>query len=203
MPEQRLKGVKVAILVANDFEQIEMVKPRQALSEEGAQTFLIAPSAEQRVDQFVVVHAAQGKVQGINHDRLGDMFDVDVPLEQANPMDYDALLLPGGALSPDQLRISDKARSFVSMMDDASKPIAVICHGPWTLVSANRVVGRTLTSWPTLQDDIRNAGGNWIDQEVVVDANWVSSRGPADIPAFNNAMIRLFAQRVAAQRKAA
>lgn len=195
MADKKLQGIKVAILVANDFEQIEMTEPRKALDDAGAQTFLIAPSQDQCYDQFVVVHAAKGEVQALNHDQQAQKFKVDVPLEQAEAGDYDALLLPGGAMSPDQLRMSDKAKHFVSLFDECDKPIAFICHSPWTLISANRVVGRTLTSWPSLQDDIRNAGGNWVNEPVVFDANWVSSRGPADIPAFNQAMITLFSER--------
>lgn len=178
--EQNLQGKKIAILVADDFEQAEMVQPRSALEDAGAKTFIVSP--------------AKGQVQGMNHDVKADRFDVDVPLDQANADDYDALLLPGGALNPDQLRAIDMAKQFVRQFDRRDKPIAVICHGAWTLVSAGLVSGRTMTSWPSIQDDIRNAGAHWVDSEVVIEHNWVSSRKPADIPAFNRAIVRLFAE---------
>jgi protease I len=175
-----LQGKKVAILVADDFERVEMVEPRKALEEAGAQTMIISP--------------ADGQVQSMNHDEKADKFNVDVLLNQANPDDFDALLLPGGALNPDQLRANSKAKEFVRAFDVKDKPIAAICHGAWTLVSAGLVSGRTLTSWPSIQDDIRNAGGHWIDEKSVRDQNWVSSRSPMDIPAFNEAMIELFSE---------
>lgn len=182
MAQQNLQGKKVAILVADDFEQVEMTEPRKALWDAGAQTFIVSP--------------AEGQVQGVNHDKLADKFKVDVSLNDANADDFDALLLPGGALNPDQLRVNEKAKQFVRQFDEAGKPIAFICHAPWTLVSAGLVRGRTLTSYHTIKDDIVNAGGNWVDQEVVFDNNWVSSRSPKDIPAFNQSMIRLFAEGV-------
>jgi len=188
MPDKPLQGMRVAALVANDFEQVELAEPMKALREAGAEVDIVSPET--------------GKVQGMNHDVKADEFPVDVPLDQADPSQYDAALLPGGALNPDKLRSLPKAREFVHVMDDAGKPIAVICHGPWTLVSAGLVRGRTLTSWPSIQDDIKNAGGNWVDREVVVDRNWVSSRMPRDIPAFNREMINLFAS-ATRQRKAA
>lgn len=189
MAEKKLEGKKVAILVTNDFEQVEMTKPRQALDDAGAETYLISP--------------VEGEVQGINHDVKANRFKVDVPLDEANPADYDALLLPGGALNADELRINPKAQEFARHFDEEGKPIAVICHAPWLLVSANLVRGRTLTSWPTLKDDIRNAGGNWVDQEVVIDNNWVSSRGPKDIPAFNEKAIQLISEGKKARKEAA
>lgn len=189
MAEKKLEGKKVAILVTNDFEQVEMTKPRQALDDAGAETYLISP--------------AEGEVQGMNHDVKANRFKVDVPLDDANPADYDALLLPGGALNADELRINPKAQEFARHFDEEGKPIAVICHAPWLLVSANLVRGRTLTSWPTLKDDIRNAGGNWVDQEVVIDNNWVSSRGPKDIPAFNEKAIQLISEGKKARKEAA
>jgi protease I len=130
----------------------------------------------------------------VNHDVKADKFKVDIPLEQANADEFDALLLPGGALNPDQLRMMDKAKEFVAKFDEEGKPIAVICHGPWTMVSAGIVKGRAMTSWPSIKDDIKNAGANWVDKEVVVDDNWVSSRKPDDIPAFNDKMIQLFSE---------
>jgi len=189
MAEKKLEGKKVAILVTNDFEQVEMTKPRQALDDAGAETYLISP--------------AEGEVQGMNHDVKANRFKVDVPLDEANPADYDALLLPGGALNADELRINPKAQEFARHFDEEGKLIAVICHAPWLLVSANLVRGRTLTSWPTLKDDIRNAGGNWVDQEVVIDNNWVSSRGPKDIPAFNEKAIQLISEGKKARKEAA
>ena len=200
---EKLDGLRVAILVANDFEQVEMVVPRKVLDDAGAQTFLIAPSEPLMVDNLEVVHPARCEVQGIHHDKPGDMFPVSLPLEMANANDFDALLLPGGVMNADQLRIIDKAKEFVQSFDQNMKPIAVICHGPWTLVSAGLMVGRTITSWPSLKDDIRNAGGNWVNQEVCEDRNWVSSRAPQDLPAFNKAMLRLFSQFTGHMRKAA
>lgn len=188
MAEGKLQGLKVAALVADYFEQVELTEPMKALQKAGAEVSIVSPHG--------------GKVQAVNHIKPAEKFDVDVPLDQADAGQFDALLLPGGALNPDALRTIDQALSFVKGFDQAGKPIAVICHGPWTLVSANLVKGRTITSWPSLKDDIINAGGKWVDREVVVDGNWVSSRQPADIPAFNREMINLFARQVE-QRKAA
>ena len=131
----------------------------------------------------------------MNHDVKADVFAVDLTLDEANPDDFDAVLLPGGVINADALRMYPKAREFVRRIDEAGKPIAVICHAPWLLVSADLVRGRTLTSWPSLQDDIRNAGGTWVDREVVPYHNWVSSRGPRDLPSFNREMVSLFARR--------
>ena len=178
MRDNTLQGMRVAVLVANDFEQIECTDPVRALREAGAQVDIVSPE--------------KGEVRGIHHDKIGDTFPVDVQLSDANPQDYDALLLPGGALNPDKLRALREARDFVAAFDREGKPIAVICHGPWTLVSAGLVKGRTLTSWPSIRDDIVNAGGNWVDREVVVDRNWVSSRKPQDLPAFDREMINVF-----------
>jgi len=176
----RLDGLRVAILVTNDFERVELTEPQQTLEEEGAQTLIIAPQG--------------GQLQSLNHDVKADVFDVDLTLDEADPDDFDAILLPGGVINADALRMNAKAQEFVRRIDEAGKPIAVICHGPWVLVSAGLVRGRTLTSWPTLQDDIRNAGGRWVNSEVVHDGNWVSSRGPRDLPAFNREMVSLFAK---------
>jgi deglycase len=181
MQKSLLDGMRVAILVTNDFEQVELVEPKKALEQVGAETMIIAPEP--------------GQVQGMNHDIKADTFKVDMTLDQANPDDFDAVLLPGGALNADALRIERKAQAFVEKMNRADKPLAIICHAPWLLVSARLVIGRTLTSYHTIQDDIRNAGGKWVDQEVVRDHNWVSSRSPKDIPAFNQAVIALFAER--------
>jgi protease I len=177
---QELNGKKVAILVADGFEQVEMTKPKQALEEAGAQTHIISPEGD--------------KVQGWNHFDKADEFPVDVSLDRANPNDYDALLLPGGVANPDQLRVNPKAVQFVKSFFEASKPVAAICHGPWTLIEANAVQGRTVTSWPSLQTDLRNAGANWVDQEVVVDQGLVTSRKPDDIPAFIGKMIEEFVE---------
>nr|BBH94363.1 glutamine amidotransferase [Thermogemmatispora argillosa] len=180
MQGTNLQGMRVAILATDYFEQVELSEPRKALEEAGARTAIVAPKA--------------GQIQGVNHVEKGDSFPVDLTLQQANPDEFDAVLLPGGALNADALRVQREAQEFVRRLDAAGKPIAVICHGPWLLVSAGLVRGRTLTSYHTIQDDIRNAGGNWVDQEVVRDRNWVSSRSPRDLPAFNRAMVELFAQ---------
>jgi protease I len=179
MNKNRLQGSGVAILVTDGFEQIELTNPKEALEKEGATVKIIAPKA--------------GEVQGFNHAEKGDKFNVDLTLEQANPDEFDAVLLPGGVFNADKLRVEKKAQEFVRRIDQQGKPIAVICHGPWLLVSAGLVKGRRLTSYHTLQDDLRNAGGEWVDAEVIRDRNWVSSRKPADLPAFNREMIALFA----------
>jgi protease I len=172
--------MRVAILVTDDFEQAELVEPRKALDEAGARTTVISPKP--------------GKVRAFKHDELVGEVDVDTTFNDANPEDFDAVLIPGGALNADALRVVNSAQEFVRYMDDSGRPIAVICHGPWLLVSADLVDGRTLTSYHTIQDDIRNAGGQWMDKEVVRDQNWVSSRQPSDIPAFNREMINMFAE---------
>lgn len=177
----QLDGVRVAILVTDGFEQVELEKPRKALQDAGAETVVIAPKG--------------GTVQGMNHDGKADEFTVDMELDDADPEEFDAVLLPGGVGNADNLRMEEAARRFVKAIEKSRKPIAVICHGPWLLVSSGLVKGRELTSYFTLQDDIRNAGGKWQDEEVVADGNWVSSRKPDDIPAFNQAMIALFKQR--------
>jgi len=180
MPVQSLDQMHIAILVTQDFEQSELTEPRTALEQAGAATTLIAPKP--------------GKVQSMRHDEKADQFDVDLTLDEARPDAFDALLLPGGALNADALRMEPRAQDFVRRIDQAGKPIAVICHGPWLLVSAGLARGRTLTSYPTIQDDLRNAGATWVNREVVRDRNWVSSRQPADIPAFNREMLGLFAE---------
>lgn len=180
MPEKTLKGFRVAVICTDLFEQSEMTEPRKALDEAGAKTVLIAPN--------------NGKVQGVKHDRKADEFPVDMALDDADPEQFDAVLLPGGAMNADALRMNEKAQEFVRHMDRADKPIAVICHGPWLLVSAGLCRGRNMTSYYTIQDDLKNAGAHWSDREVVRDANWVSSRKPDDIPAFNREMLALFAE---------
>ncbi|MBN9388308.1 MAG: type 1 glutamine amidotransferase [Chloroflexi bacterium] len=184
MADTTLNGLRVAILATDDFEQVELVKPKQALDQAGAITKIISPQPK------------NGQVVGFNHDTKGDTFKVDLPLEQANPAEFDAVLLPGGALNADNLRVNRQAQDFVRQVDQAGKPIAVICHAPWLLVSAGLVRGRKLTSYHTIQDDVRNAGGQWEDSQVVQDRNWVSSRQPDDIPAFNQAMLNLFSKGV-------
>jgi protease I len=179
MKEKNLASLRVAILATNGFEQSEMTEPRQALREAGAETILIAPQS--------------GKLQAMRHDVRADYFDVDLTLDKANPDDFDAALVPGGALNADALRADQRAKDFIRRLDEAGKPIAVICHGAWLLVSAELTKGRTLTSYHTIQDDIRNSGGHWVDREVVVDRNWVSSRQPSDLPAFKREMVALFA----------
>jgi protease I len=174
----RLEGMRVAILVENMFEQIELTEPRKTLDQQGAQTVLVSPQSD--------------RVQGMNHDDKGDAFDVDLPLDRANPQEFDALLLPGGVTNPDRLRVNGKAMQFVRSFVDAGKPIAAICHGPWSLVEVDAVRGRRVTSWPSLQTDIRNAGGTWVDEVNVTDQNLTTSRRPDDIPKFNEAMLRLF-----------
>lgn len=180
MQEKRLDGMRVAILVSTDFEQAEMTEPRKALDQAGAKTTLISTQ--------------QGQTQGFNHDKAGDTFKVDMALDQAKPDEFDAVLLPGGALNADALRMQPKAQEFVRQFDQNKRPMAIICHAPWLLVSAGLVRGRTLTSYHTIQDDIKNAGANWLDQEMVRDGNWVTSRSPKDIPAFNRGMIELFSE---------
>jgi protease I len=177
--QKKLNGTKVAILVADGFEQVELTEPKKALEEAGAQTEIVSP--------------VEDEVQGWHHYDAGDNFPVDVQLEEANPEDYDALLLPGGVANPDQLRMIPEAVEFVKSFFDAGKPVAAICHGPWTLIDAGVVRGRQITSWPSLQTDLRNAGAKWVDQEVVTDNGLVTSRKPDDIPAFNQKMIEEFA----------
>ncbi len=173
-----LQGLRVAILVTDDFEQAELIEPRKALQEAGAETTVISPKP--------------GQVQAMQHDDKTEKIKVDMALDRANADNFDAVLLPGGALNADNLRVEKKAQEFVRKIDQAGKPIAVICHGPWLLVSAGLVKGRKMTSYHTIQDDLRNAGAQWEDAEVVRDRNWVSSRKPDDIPAFNREMIQLF-----------
>jgi len=175
-----LKGLKVAILIDDGFEQVEMVDPRKALDQAGAETRIVSPRTE--------------RVRGWNFTDWGDKFPVDVPLDKARPNDFDALHLPGGVINPDALRIQPKAVEFVKAFFDAGKPVSVICHGPWTVIEAGAARGRRIASWPSLKTDLRNAGAEWMDQEVVTDGNLVSSRKPDDIPAFNRSMIDIFSR---------
>jgi protease I len=174
-----LKGKRVAVLVTDGFEQVEMTGPRSALEKAGATVELLAPRA--------------GKVKAWRAKDWGDEFDVDLRLEDAEADRYDALVLPGGVMSPDKLRVLPEAREFVRAFFDEEKPVAAICHGPWTLIDAGVVEGRRMTSWPTLETDLRNAGAHWVDKEVVVDGTLVTSRKPDDIPAFNREVIALIA----------
>jgi protease I len=177
---RRLDGKKVAILVADGFEQVEMTKPREALDEAGAQT--------------KIVSLKSGKIQGMNHADKGDKFDVDVTVSEARPEEFDALMIPGGLYNPDAIRTNEKALGFARHFFRESKPVAVICHGPQVLINADLVRGRRMTSWPAIRVDMRNAGARWVDEEVVVDNGLISSRKPDDIPAFNRKMIEEFAE---------
>jgi protease I len=180
MANTKLNGKRVAILATDGVEQVELTEPRKALDEAGAKTTLISPKS--------------GKIKGWQHDHWGDELDVDLELGSANPGDFDALMLPGGVMNPDHLRQDQRAVDFVRQMFQSGKPVAAICHGPWLLVEAGCVRDHTVTSWPSLQTDIRNAGGDWVDREVVTDEGLVTSRKPDDIPAFNRKMIEEFAE---------
>ena len=173
-----LHGKRIAILATNGVEQVELTEPRKALEEAGAKTDLVSP--------------AQGKLQTWQHMEKGDQFPVDVALETADPDNYDGLMLPGGVANPDQLRMLPHAVEFVRSFFDRDKPVAAICHAPWMLVEADVVRGRTVTSWPSLKTDLRNAGAKWVDREVVEDNHLVTSRKPDDIPAFNRKVLDLF-----------
>jgi protease I len=184
-----LSNLKVAILVAEGFEQVELTKPKEALENAGATTKIVSP--------------AEGQVEGWNHFDKGDKFTVDVPLKEANPSDFDALLLPGGVANPDQLRMKPEAVKFIKSFFEAGKPVAAICHAPWTLIEAEVVKGRKITSWPSIKTDLINAGAEWVDEECVVDEGLVTSRKPEDIPAFNEKMIEEFAEGIHRGQKAA
>jgi protease I len=177
---QNLNGKKIAILVDKGFEEVELTSPKQALEDAGAQTFIVSPQ--------------DGTVQAWNRTDWGQGYPVDVPLEQANPRDYDALVLPGGVMNPDKLRMNPTAIQFIKDFFTSGKPVAAICHGPWTLIEAGVVKGRTLTSYPSLQTDLKNAGAHWVDQPVVVDRGLVTSRRPHDLEAFDRKMVEEFAE---------
>lgn len=177
---EKLSGKKVAILAADGFEEVELTKPRAALDEAGART--------------TVVSIKPGKIQGMNHADKGDTILVDGTLDEAKPEDFDALMIPGGLMNPDTLRSSEEALEFVRHFFREGKPVAAICHAPWVLIDAGVIRGRTVTSWPAIKTDVRNAGANWVDQEVVVDNGLVTSRKPDDIPAFNKKMIEEFCE---------
>ena len=175
-----LNGGRFAILATDGFEQSELLEPRKALDEAGATTQVVSPAGK--------------KIKGWDQKDWGKEVSVDVPLDSAHAEEFDALLLPGGVMNPDQLRMNPTAVQFVKQFTDAGKPVAAICHGPWTLVEAGAVRGRTMTSWPSLKTDLKNAGASWVDKEVVNDQGVVTSRRPDDIPAFNREMIRLFSE---------
>ena len=170
-----LQGCKVAVLAVYGFEEAELIEPGRALTEAGATVHVISAKA--------------AKIQGFKHVDKGDTVDVDATFDKATPRDYDAVVLPGGVVNSDAIRLLPQAQAFVKAADNAKKPIAVICHGAWLPLSAGLLKGRTVTSWPSLQDDIRNAGGTWVDQEVVEDGNFITSRKPDDLPAFNRTLI--------------
>jgi protease I len=183
-----LSGKRVAILATDGVEQAELIEPRKALDAAGANTKVVSPKS--------------GSIKGWNHTDWGDPIKVDVTLDNTSPDDYDALMLPGGVMNPDHLRMNENAVNFVRAFFEAGKPVAAICHGPWMLVEADVVRGRNVTSWPSLQTDLRNAGANWTDSQVVTDHGLVTSRKPDDIPAFNKKMIEEFAEGVHEEQRA-
>jgi protease I len=188
MADDTLNGLTVAILVTDGFEQVELIEPRKALDGAGAKTRVVSPKS--------------GRVRGWKFTDWGDEVRVDAPLDQAKPENFDALLLPGGVMNPDSLRMAPKAVAFAKAFFDAGKPVASICHGPWTILEAGAARGRQMTSWPSLKTDLTNAGANWVDKEVVVDKGLVTSRKPDDLPAFNREMVMLF-KTASARRHAA
>ena len=179
MADETLQGLKIAILVTDGFEEVELTEPRKALDQAGADTRVVSPQGDE--------------VRGWNFTDWGQTLPVDLKLDQARPQDFDALLLPGGVINSDKLRIVPAAIAFVRAFFDAGKPVAAICHGPWAIIEADKARGRRMTSWPSVRTDLRNAGADVVDQEAVVDGNLVTSRKPDDIPAFNREMIKLFA----------
>jgi protease I len=180
MANRNLEGLNVAILVTDGFEQVELVDPRKALDDAGASTKIVSPKKD--------------KVRGWKFTEWGDQLPVDVALNQTTAHEFDALLLPGGVINPDKLRMMPEAVEFVKAFFDAGKPVAAICHGPWTVIETGYARGRRMTSWPSLKTDLRNAGANWTDEEAVTDGNLVTSRKPDDIPAFNRAVNNLFSR---------
>ena len=189
MPDQNLQGFRVAIIANDLFEQSELIEPKKALEDAGAQVKVISTKG--------------GEIQGVQHDKKDKKVKVDQTLDEVSPDDFDALMLPGGAMNADSLRMVKKAQEFARSIDSSGRPIAVICHGPWLLASAGLLKGRKMTSYFTIQDDIRNAGAEWQNSESVVDRNWVSSRQPDDIPRFNQEMLRLFSEHMSRGRRAA
>ena len=184
----RIEGRRVAVLVDNGFEQVELEKPMQALRDAGAEAVIVSPQ--------------KNKVKGWKHTDWGDQFDVDVQLDSARADDFDALVLPGGQMNPDNLRVNQRAVSFARAFFEAGKPVAAICHGPWLLIEADVVRGRRMTSWPSLRTDLRNAGAEWVDESVVVDSGLVTSRKPDDLPDFNRKMVEEIAEGVHAGQSA-
>ena len=184
----KLQGKKIAIVATDGFEQVELTEPQKALQEAGATTHVISPKA--------------GQIKGWKFTDWGDTVKVDKTLDEAKPGEYDALVLPGGQINPDKLRIEPKAVAFVTEFFNSGKPVGAICHGPWMLVEAGVVKGRTLTSWPSIRTDIRNAGGHWVDEQVVTDQNLTTSRKPDDLPAFNERLIQEIRQTKRAMKAA-
>lgn len=180
MAEDTLVGLRIAILATDGFEQSELLEPRKALDEAGADTEVVSPK--------------EGTIRGWNHKEWGQEVAVDQALDNVDPKDYDALLLPGGVMNPDALRMQSKAVAFTKAFFDDGKPVAAICHGPWMVLEAGAAKGHRMTSWPSLQTDLRNAGAEWVDQEVVVDGNLATSRKPDDLPAFDREIVKLFGQ---------
>jgi protease I len=180
MTQQVLEGLRIAVLAANGFEQVEVTHPISAFEELGA--------------EVEIVSLRPGKIMGMNLMTPGKSIEVDRTVFTADPDDYHALFVPGGFISPDSLRQSERVLDFVRVFETSGKPIATICHGPWVLISAGLVPGRHLAAWPGIRDDVRNAGGVWVDEQVVHDGNWVSSRGPHDLHAFDTAMVGHFAE---------
>jgi protease I len=186
---ENLKGIRVAILATDGFEHVELVEPRKALNEAGAETKVVSPKS--------------GRIRSWKFTEWGEEIPVDVTLDRAQADQFDVLLLPGGVINPDKLRMIPEAVAFVKAFFDAQKPVAAICHGPWTIIEAGAARGRKIASWPSLKTDLRNAGAEWMDREVVVDRNLVTSRKPDDIPAFNREMTKLFAEAGRAKQPAA
>src|SRR6201994_3649000 len=189
MANENLKGKKVAILVTDGFEQVELLQPREALNKAGAET--------------KVVSLKEGQVKGWDMIKWGKEVPADLTLEDAKPDDFDALVLPGGVINPDKLRMEPKAVAFVKSFFDANKPVGAICHGPWTVIEAGAAKGRKIASWPSLKTDLKNAGAEWVDSEAVTDGNLVSARKPDDLPAFNRALIELISTGVKQQKRPA
>jgi protease I len=187
--EKQLNGKRVAILVANGFEQVELTGPKEALEAAGADTDIISP-VEKKVRGW----------EGEDED-WGSKFKVDVPLAEASARNYDALLLPGGVMNPDKLRLEPQAIELIRQFANSGKPIGAICHGPWTLIDAGVVRGRRMTSYPSIKTDLINAGANWVDEEVVVDNGLVTSRKPSDIPAFNRKLIEEISEGIHTERR--
>lgn len=178
--DQKLSGKKIAFLATDGFEQVELTKPWEAIQEAGAEVVLVSPK--------------DGSIQGMNHDEKADTFQVDMLIENASATEFDGLVLPGGVANPDSLRLSEKSIHFIRDFFEQHKPVAAICHGPWTLIDAGVVQGRRVTSWPTLKNELKNAGAEWVDEECVCDNGLVTSRNPDDIPAFCEKAIEEFAE---------